>query len=108
MRTMEVMLRALAVSLPTLKLPDPASNPTWEEFLRPLRDQLNLPHKQRAAEWQAKDEFYSRCTERLMAIKDAWRNPTMHVGQTYSVEQARGVWLSAATFAQQVADELHE
>jgi hypothetical protein len=107
MRVMEVGLRQLAVSLnaPTL---DPARNPSWDSILRKCRLELEKPLKDRAREWQAHEQFFSEATAHLMAVKDAWRNPTMHVDAVYDGERAMKVWSSVRVLMAHLAERLHE
>lgn len=105
MRVLECALRSLAISLNDPDL-DPRRNPSWDAILRKCRAQLALPLAQRSPEWRADDQFFSAVTERLMAVKDAWRNPTMHVEKKYTPEEAEDIWNSTRAFMRQVATKL--
>jgi len=91
MRVMEVGLRALSASLndPTL---DPKTNPTWENILGRCDRELAKPLAQRSAEWRKDEPFFSTASANLRSVKDAWRNPTLHVERKYTEEEARDVW----------------
>ena len=78
MRVMEVGLRALGSSLNDPRL-DPKRNPSWDSILKKCDEELGKALKDRAVEWRDDDAFYSTATANLRAVKDAWRNPTMHV-----------------------------
>lgn len=107
MRVMECALRALAVSLKDPDL-DPKRNPSWDAMLKKCRAQLALSLAERSPEWRGDDQFFSAATERLMAVKDAWRNPTMHVEKKYTEEEAEDAWNATRAFMRQVATKLHE
>jgi len=97
MRTMEVGLRCLGKSLNDPSL-DPKSNPTWERILKRCDDELKKPYKDRSAEWQLNGQFYSEATANLRAVKDAWRNPSIHVEQNYDQSKANDVLNAVRVF----------
>jgi hypothetical protein len=107
MRIMEVGLRVLAKSLDDSSL-NPKTNPTWERILRKCRAELSKPLQERSPEWKADEPFFSGASARLMAIKDAWRNPTMHVEQTYTEETALDVFNHVQAFMRHLATKLYE
>lgn len=107
MRVMEIALRALGHSLNEPQL-DPKRNPSWETILRRCDQEMQKPLAQRSPEWQQDESFYSTATANLRAVKDAWRNPTMHVEQTYDDETASEVWNSVRAFMRQIAVRLKE
>jgi hypothetical protein len=107
MRILECALRTLAASLNDPDL-DPHRNPSWDTILRKCRAELARPLAQRSPEWKRDDQFYSAVTERLMAVKDAWRNPTMHVEKKYTEEEAEDTWNATRAFMRQVATKIHE
>jgi len=107
MRVMETGLRILAVTLNEPSL-DAKRNPSWDAILKKCRDELTKPLAQRAPEWANDDAFFSGAAATLMAVKDAWRNPTMHVEITYDEEKAADVWNCVGAFMRHIADKLHE
>jgi hypothetical protein len=44
----------------------------------------------------------------LRAVKDAWRNPTMHVRIAYDEEESRDVWNTVRVFMRHLATKLEE
>ncbi len=107
MRVMEVGLRSLGKSLNESSL-DPKKNPSWEAILRKCDDQLQKPNAQRSTEWQTDPTFFATATANLRAVKDAWRNPTMHIERDYDPEEARDVWNSVRAFMRHLASKLSE
>jgi hypothetical protein len=107
-RVMEIGLRTLGNSLndPTL---DPKTNPNWENILRRCDNELKEPYSKRSVEWQKDGPFYSKATATLRAVKDAWRNPALHVGVIpYTPKQANKVFGAVETFMSTLAEKLHE
>ena len=107
MRVMETGLRALAKSLNDPRL-DPARNPSWETILRKGDEELLKPITERSIEWRSDHAFFSTAVANLRAVKDAWRNTTMHVEQNYSDETALEVWNAVRAFMRHLATKLGE
>ena len=107
MRVMEVGLRVLAETLKDPEL-NPKRNPSWDSILKKCRKELEKPIRDRSPEWVADEPFFSGAACALMAVKDAWRNPTMHVEITYDEERAEDIWNCVKAFMRQLATKLHE
>jgi hypothetical protein len=107
MRVMEIGLRALGNSLkdPTL---DPKNNPNWGTILRRCDEELKLPSPKRSLDWAAHEQFYCDATANLRAVKDAWRNRTMHVERDYDEDESLDVFNAVRGFMRQLATKLHE
>ena len=104
---MEIGLRVLGDSLRDPRL-NPKNNPTWERILQRCDEESSKPLGQRSAEWQADEPFFSGAAARLRAVKDAWRNPTMHVETNYTEEASLDVLNHAQAFMRHLATKLHE
>lgn len=107
MRIMEVGLRVLGDTLHDPSL-DPKRNPTWDRILQRCRTELAKPLAQRSPEWQQDEPFFSGTSARLMAVKDAWRNPTMHIERMYTEETALDVFNHVQAFMRHLATKLKE
>lgn len=88
MRIMEVGLKVLG---DTLRLPQ-STNRNWESVLKKCDLELAKPLAQRSPEWAVDDTFFSGATAMLRSVKDAWRNPTMHIEKVYTEEQVEDIW----------------
>lgn len=106
-RVMEIGLRALGHSLNNPNL-DPKRNPSWESILKKSDEELQKPAAQRSPEWQTAPQFFAEATANLRAVKDAWRNPTMHIQVWYDAEKATEVVNSVGAFMRHLATRLHE
>ncbi|MES0003714.1 hypothetical protein NKJ64_00960 [Mesorhizobium sp. M0062] len=101
MRVVEAGLRALAADLSI----DYA--PSWESYKKKLEKLLdsanhaNLTHGQKA-----KRPFYQDALGDVVAIKTAWRNPTMHIVKSYDVGQAAVIWAATESFMRHIAANL--
>jgi hypothetical protein len=99
MRAAEHGLRAIANDR-QVQLTTRSGNPysldmgTWEEVLKGLSLEL-----EKVANWERSlgeirtqgQKFYSSAIEELRAIKDGWRNPTMHARAEYLMEDANQI-----------------
>ncbi len=107
MHVMEIGLRVLGATLKDPRL-DPRENPSWERILKKCREELEKKRENQAPEWAAEDVFFSQATATLMAVKDAWRNPTMHVEINYTESQAEDVFNAVKAFMRLLATKLHD
>ncbi len=107
MRIMELALRTLAVTLNNPKI-DPRNHPSWESILKKCRDELEKDRVDRAPEWAADSAFFAGVSANLMGVKEAWRNPTMHVGVSYTEERARDINTHVQSFMRHLATKLSE
>lgn len=105
MRVMEVGLRALGASLQNPAL-DPKRNPSWDAILAKGDRELAKPINDRSPEWRQDNTFFPAAHANLRAVKDAWRNPTMHVDQNYDPEDAEDVWNAVKAFMRHLSTKL--
>jgi hypothetical protein len=105
MRVMEFGLKALGKSLgdPTLE-----GKKNWGTILSRCRAELKKPKAERAKIWAEDEQFCREAIVRLNAVKDAWRNPTMHVEQSYDSERAYDVWYCVKIFISHLATKLSD
>ena len=99
MRAMESPLRCLAKNLHV------KYSPGWSPYLTKIDKRLRntkirIPKKRK--------EFLSNASTLLFAIKDAWRNETMHLESVYGPDQTARIFESTKAFMMHLATELHE
>jgi hypothetical protein len=104
MRVMESGLKALGNRLAV----DTTHKPGWETILKKAHGQMTLPNDKKDPDWIKNEDSLSAAITMLTAVKTAWRNPTMHVEKTYTVEQAEGIWEAVRGFMRQLATSIHE
>jgi hypothetical protein len=107
MRVMETGLRSLGATLNDSRL-DPKQNPNWQKILDRCNEELSKPPAQRSPEWAANGEFFAKVTAHLTAVKNAWRNPTMHVEASYDEQEALDIWNHVGAFMRTLATKLRE
>jgi hypothetical protein len=89
---LEALGRRLSVPL------DPYSD-TWNGLLSKVENAIkakqgSTPKKS----WKKVEPFYAELVSDLRAIKNAWRNPTMHFRRTYNDEQAGKIYARVQDF----------
>lgn len=100
MRVCEVGLKALANAL---KIP---YAPSWESYLSQIQKQINLKHGSKSAKWKKSEKFFRDVSGDLMTIKQAWRNPTMHVDRKYYPDEAEVILGAVRTLMRTLATKL--
>ena len=107
MHVMECGLRVLGKELndPTM---NPKTNPSWEKILGKCNKEPEKPYGSRSPEWATKNQFFSEAIANLRAVKDAWRNPSIHIEKKYDSDEALDVLNAVGAFMRQLAKELHD
>lgn len=100
-RVIEVGLAALGAALGVGKQND------WGSYLRLIDKELQAKFQASGAR-SADEQFYSEAHVTFDGIRRAWRNPTMHVEKTYTVEHAEEILLSTRSFMRYLATKLHD
>lgn len=100
MRIMEVGLKELAA---TLGIP---YAPSWESYLSQIQREMGATHKSKTTGWKKSEKFYRDVSGDLLSVKQAWRNPTMHIDRRYSPEEAREILATVKTLMRRLAEGL--
>jgi hypothetical protein len=103
MRIVEAGLTALVTSLGISDY-----LPSWKGLLSQVDKALaDLEKQKKDASARAKIRVISEARLHIAAIKDAWRNPTIHkIAKSYDDRQARRVYETVRDFIEQLAREL--
>jgi len=91
MRVMEVGLKAVAKALGV------AYSSNWGQCLADIEKQ-----------GQRAEPFFVEAIAYLRSVKNAWRNPTMHVERMYSEQEAERIFNAVQAFMQHLASRLTE
>jgi hypothetical protein len=92
MRIMEAGLKALG------KLLEIPYAPSWESYLQQINNKIAAKHKDKTPEWKADEALFRDLAGDLQTIKIAWRNPTMHIVRSYSVDEAEEIFRAVRGF----------
>lgn len=93
MRVCEIGVRAfgLAIGYTTV-------NPNWGNVFQFFDDQMAKFPAQRSPQWIANTDFVNDVAGHFKAVKNTWRNSTMHVDRTYTEQQAQDLLTVVAGF----------
>lgn len=97
MRVMEVGLKTLA------KLLGIPYAPSWESYLNQIAARIGAKHKTKGIKWRKDEPFFRDVSGDLLTVKQAWRNPTMHVVRKYSPDDAEDVFRAVRGFMRRLA-----
>lgn len=100
-RIVEVGLVALAGVLGS----GPQNN--WGRYLSEIDKEL-IRRIQQSGARTPDEQFYSEAQIIIDAIRRAWRNPTMHIDKTYTMERAEEILITVRSFMRHLATRLHE
>lgn len=100
-RVVEVGLHALTEELPGIKL-----RHDWGGQLQEIEKELEKRYKSAGA--RTPDElFYSEAASQIGHMKNAWRNPSMHIDRRYNEELARDIMNAVKAFMRHLATRIH-
>jgi len=103
MRIMELGIGAVQQCL---SIPDPikAADRNWGVMLRKLREEFELRNKQQPPRWNGADQdFFGEAYASLDAVRNVWRNATMHVDKKYTLEEAHDIFSAVRGFMRRLA-----
>lgn len=100
MRVMEVGLAALAQSLAIPYAPN------WASYLDRIQKRISERYEVKGIDWKRDEKVYRDISSDLITIKQAWRNPIMHVDRDFSIEEAVEIFRAVQSFMQRLAAQL--
>jgi hypothetical protein len=99
---MEVGLKALAKSIRIQHAP------SWDGYLTKIYSKLEKRPRTRGVRWKRDEKFLREMSGDLIAVKQAWRNPSMHIERRYSKEEAEEIFIAVRTFMRKLAAKLNQ
>lgn len=104
MRTVEAGVRAIARAIghPI----DVTKN--WGKFFKQYDQGLAVDPRVRTGIWLTYSDFLDAAGGNMRAVKNAWRNNTMHLGPTYDEEQAKHLLEVVPAFMRHLASHVDE
>jgi hypothetical protein len=98
MRSLEVALDAVGIAVGLSNAVIEANN-SWESLLRKINDQIKANDDKAPAmnwllrrDWLAKRQFIIDVRAHLFSVKNAWRNPSMHLEKKYTEREAERIF----------------
>ena len=108
MRIMEIGINAARKSL---SIPDPVkpSERNWGKILQLFKVEIDARNKT-PSKWvkSSNVDFFSEVYVSLDAVRNVWRNATMHVEKTYTEEEAERIYLAVKGFMKKMSSQIDE
>jgi hypothetical protein len=107
MRLMEIAVRSVARCL---QIPDPIqpAQRNWGAVLKSVRDAIDAKWSTTPARTNGDGEFFDALYASLDAVKNPWRNSTMHPANKYTTEEAEHIYAAVRGFVMKLADRCDE
>jgi hypothetical protein len=107
MRALEMALKVIAKSL---SIPDPTKDyeRNWGKILGAIKDELEARKSATSVDWSAKRNFYEGLCAQLEAVRNPWRNGTMHVEINYDEEMALDIFNATDALFRNMSTRLSE
>ena len=107
MRILELGIKAFALKL---DIPDPVkpSERNWGVFLRTIKNKIDATYPAEARMPGSEGAFMESLFATLDAVKNPWRNETMHVEGVYTDAEARFILINTVAFIQKMATGFDE
>lgn len=107
MRALEVALDAIGLGVGVADIIIEARN-SWERLFREIKKQIELNDKSADATWPPKRQFFVDSEAHLFSVKNAWRNPSMHLEKKYDQVEAERILRAIKDFMQHLATHLDQ
>lgn len=107
MRILEIAIRAVARSL---QIPDPTkpAERNWGVILRAIWDGIETKWPTTASRMHGDGQVFEALYASLDAVKNPWRNATMHVESKYTGEEAEHIFAAVRGFMKSLASRMDE
>jgi hypothetical protein len=109
MRVLEI---AIGATRKSLGIPDPIkpSERNWGRILKLIKDEIDRRNSAGSTVWGTTTdaEFFADVHVSLDAVKNVWRNATMHVESKYTPEEAERIWGATRGLMIKLASRLDE
>jgi len=102
MRVMERGLTAYAANLGI------SYAPSWEAYIRQLNKEFDVEFDKKSKTWKKIEPFHKQIMGDIIAIKIAWRNPTIHIVNDYDENEATRSFAAVQGFMQRLATRIKE
>jgi hypothetical protein len=109
MRVLEIGVKATSTCL---GIPNPVKDAerNWGVMLRKIKDEMERRNKAAPPQWSVAGDrdFFAEIYVSLDAVRNVWRNATMHVENKYIPEEAEHILAAVRGFMRKLASRLDE
>ena len=82
--------------------------PSWESHLDQIKRKIEVKWKNKTPEEKKDEPFFRDVLATLQIVKISWRNPTMHIVNHYTIEQAQEIFNAVKAFMRHLSTKLGE
>lgn len=107
MRSLEVALDAVGRGV-GLSNPVVEAQNNWGGFLVKIDGQIIANDKAALPDWPLKRQFFVDARAHLFSVKNAWRNPSMHLEKKYTEAEAERIFRAVKDFMEHLATHLDQ
>lgn len=107
MRSLEVALDAIGLGVGLSNAAIEAHS-SWERLLTKISKQIEINDNASNPSWSLKRQFFVDAHAHLFAVKNAWRNPSMHLEKKYEDREAERIFRAVQDFMEYLATHLDE
>lgn len=109
MRIVELGVQAVSKCLGA---PDPIKDAerNWGAILRKIKTAINEFNSGSSRQWShpAEKDYFDSAYMTLDAVRNVWRNPTMHLEKKYTAEEAMNMFIAVRSFMMKLAFRMDE
>lgn len=110
------LMRALEVAIEATRkcigIPNPVKegDRNWGAMLRKIKEELDRRNKQKPQQWSGLEDqlLFSDLHASLDAVRNVWRNATMHVEKKYTSEEAEEICWAVRGFMRKLSERCDE
>lgn len=81
---------------------------SWESYINHLTKEFDMKWDRKSKTWKKNGPLHKEILGEINAIKIAWRNPTMHIVNDYSMEEAQRAYHVVLGFMQKLSKTTKE
>jgi hypothetical protein len=107
MRALETALDAVGLGVGVPHAVIEARN-SWDGLLKKISKQMDANDVAGDPSWPTKRQFFKDSYSQLFAVKNAWRNPSMHLEKKYDEKDAKRIYNAVKDFMEHVATHLDD
>jgi len=109
MRVVEIGVGAIAACL-NIPPPVKSGEQNWGAMLKGIREEIERRNKAKPVGWAAANDqrFFAENSALLDCVRIAWRNPTMHVANKYTDDEAETILHAVCGFMKNLAIRMNE
>jgi hypothetical protein len=107
MRVIELAVDALALGV-GVHIGAVQAATSWEYLLKDINTKIQEANKTQIPTWLTSKSFFENSYTYVLAVKNAWRNPSMHLEKKYTIEEAARIYNAVKDLMEHLATHLNQ